>query len=309
MITLASLLIGIRMPETYRRQVVRTTAKRLGQPHNLPRALSGTTLSQMAKLTLFDPLIMLCSQPLIIMITLYLALNFGVLFSWFIAVPTVLEGVAKYTPRQVGSAFATAVGGVTMGALSSAAIDQISTRSVKRSALRCRSIDVEHRIFPAMVGTVLLMASLFWIGWTAVPTVSPVVPIVGNGVYVWGSSMTLISFISYLFDAYPPQGTLSALTIVACSRLALAGIIPLVILIAITNLTGAWALSTLGFIATVLSVFPFAIYFWGQKMRKNSRFYHDSHMTPLEEQAQMLMRTEREEVVSGKMEGRGDMLA
>ena len=287
MFTLASLLLGIGMPETYRRQVIRTTARRLGQAHNLPLAPSGTTVSQMAKFTLIDPVIMLSTQPLVTMIALYLALNFGVLFSWFIVVPAVLTMVAKYTPQQVGSAFATAVGGMAMGALSSAAIDQIATRYVSRNASRAKSIDIEHRLFTAMFGTLLLVASLFWIGWTAVPTVSPVVPIIGNGFYVWGSSMTLISFISYLFDAYPPQGTLSALTAVACTRLALAGIIPLVIVFAITDLTGGWTFSTFGFIAAAFSVFPFVLYFFGKKLRTNSRFYDENHLTPVEEQARM----------------------
>lgn len=241
----------------------------------------------MAKLTLIDPVIMLASQPLVTMITLYLALNFGVLFSWFIVVPAVLTGVANYTPMQVGSAFATALGGMAMGALSSAAIDQLSTRFIIRKASRAKAIDVEHRLFPAMVGTVILVASLFWIGWTAVPSVSPVVPIVGNGFYVWGSSMTLISFISYLFDAYPPQGTLSALTAVACTRLAFAGIIPLVIINAIMAINGGWTFSTFGFIAAGFSAFPFVLYMFGKKMRTSSQFYDKDHITALEEQAQM----------------------
>lgn len=233
MFALAALLLGLGMPETYLRKVIRVRAKRLGRPANLEPAPTGTTLPAMVKITMIDPLIMLVTQPLVTMISLYLALNFGVLFSWFIAVPAVLSTVAGYGPPQIGSAFATAIGGTAMAAITTVIIDQLSVRFLRRKATRSGQmgdmVDIEHRLIPAMIGSALLMASLFWIGWTAIPTVSPVVPIVGNGVYVWGSAMTLIGMVSYLFDAYPPQATLSALTIVACSRLLLAGVIPLVI--------------------------------------------------------------------------------
>ena len=39
-----------------------------------------------------------------------------------------------------------------------------------------------------------------------------------------------ISLISYLFDAYPAAGTLSGLTAAACFRIAMAGVVPLVII-------------------------------------------------------------------------------
>jgi MFS transporter, DHA1 family, multidrug resistance protein len=59
MFMLAALLFGIGMPETYTREIVRARAKRAGKPHNLPKAESGVTFPEMAKVTIVDPLIML----------------------------------------------------------------------------------------------------------------------------------------------------------------------------------------------------------------------------------------------------------
>jgi hypothetical protein len=174
---------------------------------------------------------------------------------------------------------------------------QFSTRFVTRKASRCRAVNVEHHLFPALAGAMLLTASLFRIGWTAVPTMSLIVSIVGNGVYIWGSSMTLISFVSYLFDAYPLQGTLSTLTAAACSRLAHAGAIPLVILIAITNIGGGRALSTFRLIAAAFSLFPFVVFFFGKKMRTRRRFYKADHLSPVEEQGRMMAMTNHTDVV------------
>jgi MFS transporter, DHA1 family, multidrug resistance protein len=95
--------------------------------------------------------------------------------------------------------------------------------------------------------------------------------------------MTLISFVSYLLDAYPPQGTLSALTATVCSRLSLAGVIPIVIRMAITNIGGGLALSTFGLIAAAFSLFPFVLFFFRKKTRTSSRFYNADHLSPVEE--------------------------
>jgi uncharacterized membrane protein len=98
------------------------------------------------------------------------------------------------------------------------------------------------------------------------------VPIVGTGVYVYGSILCVISIVPYLFDAYPPAGTLSALTVAAVMRILLGAAIPLAILQMFNGLTGAWALSTFGFIGYAFMPLPFAMFFFGKRLRERSRF-------------------------------------
>ena len=64
------------------------------------------------------------------MIRLHLAFNVIVLFCWILVIPAVLVSVFEHTPVRAGSAFASAVAGTVMDALRSAAIDQLSFRSV-----------------------------------------------------------------------------------------------------------------------------------------------------------------------------------
>lgn len=82
MIALAAYLLGIGVPETYPREILRTRARRGGYKINLAKAESGVTLGEMAQTTLFTPLAMAVSEPVVTMITLYLSLNFAVLFQW-----------------------------------------------------------------------------------------------------------------------------------------------------------------------------------------------------------------------------------
>lgn len=82
MIAFAAYLLGIGVPETYPREILRARARRLGYEIKLAKAESGVTLAEMAQTTLFTPLAMAVTEPVVIMITFYLCLNFAVLFQW-----------------------------------------------------------------------------------------------------------------------------------------------------------------------------------------------------------------------------------
>lgn len=193
MFCLAALFLGFGAPETYRRLLVRQRAKRLGVAAQQEPAPTGTTFGVMAKLTLINPLKLLVTDPVTLMLSLYMALNFGVLFAWFVLVPTVLIGVAKFTPAQVGDAFTSAIGGMGCAAISATLIDQGVVRYLCRKKGMRYAVDIEHRMITVIIGACLITAALFWVGWTANPMHKPVVPIIGTGVYVWGSAMCLVS--------------------------------------------------------------------------------------------------------------------
>ena len=269
MLMLAVYLFGIGVPETYAREIVRARAKRAGRPHNLPKAESGVTLREMAKITIIDPLVMLVSEPIVIVASLLLGANFGFLFQWFITVPVALEGTYNFTVQRVGLAFTSALVGTAFAAAMSIVLDMLSyTRGGNKKVGMMP--DIEHRLWPAMIGAPLMMAALFWVGNTAKPTTHYVVPIIGTAVYVWGSMSVLIAIVSYLFDAYPPRGTLAALTAAACFRIAMAGIIPLVVIQGFMNITPKWTLGAFGFVILGLLPIPYLLFFFGRSLREKS---------------------------------------
>lgn len=271
MIDLAILLFAIGIPETYQREIPRRIARRNGKKLEQPLAESGVTIAQILRTTVINPAIMLVAEPVVTLITLHLMLNWAVLFSWFIIVPTVLTGVYSWTLQKDGLAFLSAIIGSILAGATSIAIEQFMYARHKKSGVKTM-MSIEFRLIPAMLGAVLIPASLFWIGWTAKPSVNEFSPIVGTGLYVYGSLLCLISFIPYLFDAYPPSGTLAALTTAATMRILLGATVPLVILQMFGGLTGAWALSTFGFIGFAFMPIPFVLFFFGEKMRERSQF-------------------------------------
>ena len=193
MLALAAYLLGLGMPETYQRSIMRRRAVRRGLPPvKLAKAGSGETLQEMLQVTLFTPLKMLVTEPIVIGTSLYLGFNFAVIFSFFIAVPVVLEATYGFDIRKVGLAFIAAIVGALLACFTSALIDRLTTpRLLKRS--HNGMIDLEHRLYPAMIGGFGILASLFWIGWTASPKFRWASPVLGTFLYVWGNVSVLVS--------------------------------------------------------------------------------------------------------------------
>jgi DHA1 family multidrug resistance protein-like MFS transporter len=95
--------------------------------------------------------------------------------------------------------------------------------------------------------------------------------VIGTAVYVWGNAMIVMSLVPYLFDAFPPAATLSALTAAAVGRILFAGVLPLVILQDFSGLKGNWALSLFGFMSIALWPVPFVLFRYGKIRRERSR--------------------------------------
>lgn len=264
------------MPETYAREILRQRNHYRRNNVTLPDALNGVTIGQMVKITIVHPLKMLISEPLVILLSLYLGVVFAVVFQFFVAVPTVLNLLYKFDTNRQGLAFLSAVGGSILGSLSAILIETVTIRTK-----RARKYPVENRLLSAIVGSLLSAGALFWIAYTAKPTTSYVVPIAGTGVYVWGNIMSLISCISYIFDAYPPRGTLSTLTAAASFRLICAGIVPIFVLNFITNTSGMWTYTTFGIITAAMILVPVFLYIFGAKLRARSS-YSEGGMSVME---------------------------
>ena len=179
--------LGVGVPETYAREIPRrrNRARGLAPPHQ-PPAESGITIAQMIKVTVINPIKQLALEPVVTMIAFALALNWGAAFQFFITVPVVLSSVYNFSPKQVGLAFTGAIGGALFAGACAVAIEQAIYRSCKKP------MALEKRLIPAMYGSLMMTASLFWIGWTADPKIHYVSPIAGTAIYIWGSMSVLV---------------------------------------------------------------------------------------------------------------------
>ena len=265
-------ILGIS--ETYQREIPRRRAHRRGDTSfQQDPALSGVTLKEQARVTIIDSIRAVFTDPITMLSTIFVTFNFAVVLQWFITVPVALGSPPPAGPgfsiSEVGTAFSSALVGATGGVLAVAALDR-----VPMPRFLIRSCDeLEHRILPAIPGSILVSTALFWIGSTVGnPAFVPLVPISGTAVFVAGVTMNLASVIPYLFDAFRPAGTLSALTAAACTRVLFAGALPLVILHFFTAVTPPVALYILGGISIALWAVPAVLLWFGGGMRERSFF-------------------------------------
>ncbi|KAK3656307.1 hypothetical protein LTR56_003008 [Elasticomyces elasticus] len=275
-------LFGLGQSETYQREIPRRRARYSGMSRKdfirtQDPALSGESLGEMLRITVLDAIVGPFTDPVIALSTLFLVFNFAVVFQWFISVPAALGAPPPmgpgYTIDRIGLAIGlTGTVGSTCAALMSITIEQVSSGMLMKSTKIVPATAIEYRLVPAMIGQFLITTSLFWIGWTVSPDFSPIVPIIGTAVYIFGNASIIISIIPYLFDAFPPAGTLTALTSAASGRILFAGFLPMVILYDITALTPKWAFGTFGFISIAMWSIPFLLFRYGATWRAKSRY-------------------------------------
>ena len=228
-LTLGAYLFAIGMPETYPREIQRIRAKKTGKQLDLAPAQSGVTLRDMAFVTIVQPLMMMVTDPIVLMLSLYTGFIFATIFQFFVAVPVVLNLTYNFSVADAGVAFTAAIAGVVIATFTSGLCDRL-TRPHVSARTHDGKVPEEYRMLPGMIGGIGMTTSFFWIAWTATPKTSYLSPICGTGLFIWGAASVITASISYLFDAYPPRGTLSALTAAACFRIFLAGLIPLFII-------------------------------------------------------------------------------
>ena len=185
-------LFGVAMPETYPRQIIRQRAKRTGTPSNLAPAESGSTLKDMATITFVTPFKMLVTEPIVIVLALYVGFIFAVTFQFFLSIPVALSMTYMFTVQRVGLAFISAIGGSLLGAGTAAVIDKLSSLRPSMDRHPGKFAE-EHRMLPGMFGGFLITGSLFWIAWTANPQTHYLVPIFGTLVFIWGAHLVLVS--------------------------------------------------------------------------------------------------------------------
>ena len=164
----AVFLFGLGISETYQREIPRRRAKRLGIPLNQGPALSGTTIEEMFRITVIDPIRMFVTDPIVTLSTVYLLFNFAVVFQWFISVPAALGGMPyDFSLKQIGLAFTTALAGAALAAVMTIMIEQIGSGMFMKMLGRKDTLhhqSIEYRLVPAMIGQFIATGSLFWIG-------------------------------------------------------------------------------------------------------------------------------------------------
>jgi hypothetical protein len=121
-----------------------------------------------------------------------------------------------------------------------------------------------------LTNTYSMVVSLFWLGWTVWPSVSPIVPTLGGIFFGLGFQLLFMGMTNYLTDVFRSHSA-SALGAAAMLRSIGATTLPLAADSMYANLGIHWAPSVLAFIALVMGVIPFIFIRYGDRLARSSK--------------------------------------
>lgn len=225
-------------------------------------------LSEIVVETLVRPFQMLVEEPILLLMSLYVALVYGLLYAYFFAYPVVFVEGYGWDDAKTGLTFCGVFIGVGLALL-------VTPWLEKKYVAKGDNVTPEDRLPGMLIGGPWVPISLFIFGWTAVPYVTP-----GPGTWVgpassgipFGFGMVLIyaSINGYLIDAFPGY-VASALAAKTVVRSASGAAMPLFISIMFRGLGSGPAASLLGGIAVIMAFIPWGFKRWGRQIRMRSK--------------------------------------
>jgi MFS family permease len=276
MIGLAALIFGIFQEETYKKIILQRRARKLNippPPNPLPPGLARVKF--LLFVTVFRPIRMLVTEPIVACFSIYTAFNFSVLFGFFDAFPIVFQGVYHFNTGESGLTFL----GIGLGCCIATGIfimmDRLTYRK-KTLAARAKGdmspLPPEQRLHSAMLGSFLLPIGLFWFAWTAREDIHWIVPLLATVPFGIGNLLVFCSCVLYLIDTYGSLNGASAAAANGMLRYVLGAAFPLFTIQMYGKLGIDWATSLLGFVTVALLPIPWALYKFGPKIRARSEY-------------------------------------
>ena len=211
------------------------------------------------------PFVLCFTEPILLVINVYIALLNAILFGSLDSFPLVFNGVYSFNLGEVGLAFLGLLVGSTLAL--PPMFYYLRYLLVPNASGEIRP---EKRLPPAMVGAFLVPISLFMFGWTARASVHWIVPILASGFF--GIAIVTISYanLNYLPDAYPSCAA-SVLAGNEFMRSTASAVFPLFTTAMYNRLGIGWASSLLGFLSCVFIPVPIVLYYHGHTIRSWSK--------------------------------------
>ena len=185
------------MKETYKKIILQRRAKRIGITPAAKAGLTGLAAARfLLTITLFRPIHMMFTEPIVAFSSLYVAFNFSVLFGFFDAFPIVFEGVYAFDAGFTGLTWLSVLTGCILSAATVILVDRSTyrTKYIKSHVEGRKGIVApEHRLYAAMMGSLGLPIGLFWFAWTARSDIHWICPVLAVIPFAWGNLCVFVS--------------------------------------------------------------------------------------------------------------------
>lgn len=212
---------------------------------------------------LVRPTKMLVLSPIVLSLSIYMAVVYGYLYLLFTTITLVFEEQYHFSQGSVGLSFlgigvGSMIGLVLFGALSDKTVKKMSAKGEMKP---------EYRLPPLIPGSLIIPIGLFIYGWTADKRVHWIAPIIGTSMVGLGLLATFMPVQTYLVDAYHIHAA-SAIAANTVLRSLMGAFLPLAGPDMYAALGLGWGNSLLAFIALALSPLSWIFYRYGEAIRK-----------------------------------------
>lgn len=275
------IIMTLLVPETYAPVLLRKRAERLsqitGKVYRTKLDLDqegGVSLKQMFAKALLRPWVLLFREPIVLLLSIYIAVIYGALYMMFPAFPIVYQQVRGWNQGIGGLAFLGIMVGMIIGVVYSIPDNK---RYLKLAKKYGGFAPPETRLPPVMVASVSIPIGLFWFAWTNYPSIHWIVSIIGSVPFGFGVVLIYLGVLSYLIDSYTLFAA-SALAANAVARSLIGGIFPLFTTYMYDGLGIHWASSVPAFLTLACMPFPFIFYKYGESIRRRCKYAAESQI-------------------------------
>jgi DHA1 family multidrug resistance protein-like MFS transporter len=215
------------------------------------------------------PLRLLFTEPIVLLLSIYMAFIYGLLYLFLTAYPIVFQRIHGFSPGIGGLPYF----GMICGQLIAGLYICLESPRYNRKLAANNGIPIpEWRLKPVIAGGVSFAIGLFWFGWSGYRRdIHWIVPTLSGLFTGFGLLAIFLQSLNYLVDAYLMFAASAIAANTFLRSLAGAGF-PLFSQAMFNSLGVNWAGTLLGCVAVVLVPIPVIFLKYGQKIRAKSNF-------------------------------------
>lgn len=270
------------LPESYTPVILQKRRDRLAKETGNQNLHTGTASAYNRKQTLIHaisaamvrPTRMLATQPIMQLITLYIAYIFGLFYLIISTFPTVFSNVYHESLGTGGLNYISLGVGYIVGAQANAQVTDRLYKHLKSKRADNRGLP-EFRIPAMFVGSVIVPVGLFWYGWSVQARLHWIMPDAGIAIFSAGTIVCLQCMQAYIIDSYSRFAASAMGAAVVLRSLASFGF-PLFAPRMYATLGYGWGNSMLGVISIVVGIpAPYVFWVYGARLRAMSKYATD----------------------------------
>ena len=259
------ILTGL-IPETYAPVILKKRAIKLRKEtgnHNIitEQEKHRLTLRDILRTSLFRPLTMIMTEPVLDLMCMYIVLIYSMLYAFFFAYPVIFGKLYNFNDGEIGLMFIPILIGAGFSLLATPVVEKQF-----KNVCHKRGPTPEDRLVGALIGAPFIPISFFLLGATSFKHVIWVGPASSGIAFGFGMVMCYYSVNNYIIDSYHKYAA-SALAAKVFLRSGGGAAFPLFTTQMYENLGLQWASWLLAFIALGMVLIPYVFYLFGGKLR------------------------------------------